>query len=135
RKPARTCTICGDVFTPLRSNQQLCGKEACRKQRQRQYAAAHAAKHSGSKKGLEPRICEQCGTEFVPAHHTSKLCSDRCREQRAKDRQNGIKKVFRRAELRRDADEVQQEMAKDALAEKYAPSHLRLQPGSNPQAA
>jgi len=43
--------------------------------------------------------------------------------------------TFKRVELRTDAEEVQQEVKKQALAEKFAPSHTRREPTSNLQAA
>jgi hypothetical protein len=98
-------------------------------------------RRSSPKREYPPRTCEQCGNDFVPEHHRSKICGDECRQQRARDRLNGIKKTFttttssRAAELKRDAEEVQNEVQMQALAEKFAPSHARQQLGSNPQAA
>ncbi|MDT0351655.1 hypothetical protein [Pseudonocardia charpentierae] len=42
--PDRTCAICGDSFSPKRSNQTLCGKPECRKARRKQHADKFNAK-------------------------------------------------------------------------------------------
>jgi hypothetical protein len=51
------------------------------------------------------------------------------------NRKNGISMTFKRVELKSDAEEVQQEIKKQELAEKFAPRHTRREPASNPQAA
>ena len=70
----------------------------------------------------------QCGKEFVPAHGRTQICSDECRERRAMNRKNGINMTFKRTELKTDAEEVEQEIRKQELAEKFAPRHTRREP-------
>jgi hypothetical protein len=82
-----------------------------------------------------PRTCEQCGNEFVPTHHRTKLCSDECRERRAMNRKNGMNMTFKRLDRGSDADQVQLETQNQELAEKFAPSYTRREPGSNAQSA
>jgi hypothetical protein len=47
--PDRKCEICGDLFTPIRGNQVICRKEACRISRSRQYNARHDLKIAAKK--------------------------------------------------------------------------------------
>jgi hypothetical protein len=77
----------------------------------------------------------QCGKGFVPSHGRTQICSDECRERRAMNRKNGIKMTFFRTELKTDAEDVQQEIKTQELAEKFAPSHTRRDPFSNQQSA
>ena len=78
RRRVKRCRICAETFTADRSNQTICPRPECRKERSRQYCLTYHNKHRAALVSLQCRIC---GTTFrgrPRSNAKGRTCSPRC---------------------------------------------------------
>ena len=110
RQP-RKCPFCGKMFTPVRSNQKICGSRACGTKRKSQNVQSTAP---------TKRIkCAECGKEFLPAQKNHTTCSPECSRARSNRQARELRAKRRAAE--RDGKDPDHEMLMNQFAEYMMP--------------
>lgn len=88
---ARRCEVCGRILPAnARKNTRTCGKVCSyelQKKKNKEYYQMHRKFVA-----TECRICEFCGSEFLPARKDQRFCGDRCRNFHKVYKRRGIAK-------------------------------------------
>ena len=85
-KPAlepRECVECGKLFVPDCEARIICSDECFasrRKRKMKEYSDAQAERERAANPMAlsNPRVCTECGKEFLPHASSQKVCSDEC---------------------------------------------------------
>ena len=82
--PERPCSICKEMFVPIRKDNNKCSPE-CRAVFRRQEAdRRNTDKRARNKKGMVGRVCKVCHEQFIGFRHRQ-TCSTECANKYIKD--------------------------------------------------
>jgi predicted nucleic acid-binding Zn ribbon protein len=101
-RTAKTCIMCGTIFTPRHSQAQILCSAKCGKARHYQRQGYQLP---GQRRPLD---CVTCGTSFVPQTGRQITCSESCGQERKRHNEREAKKRLRQRQGERIAALVEQ---------------------------